>query len=216
MNVFYVYRYEVDGTTVYVGKGYGNRDTTHLREAKRDPTAKKRSHFYNFLAKALRGGKTINVIRELEGLEEDEALRAEIFFITEVYGRREFEGGTLYNRLRGGDGVDSATAKALWDFDNRRELRSKLSKEMWADPVHHAKMVSILRTSTQSPESRLRYKASNKRRWENPEHVLKMTAIRQEYWRAKKADPESMKRFSEAVRAGIAKGKLRRQSKDTK
>jgi hypothetical protein len=115
----YVYEYRIDGCVRYVGKGTNERAETHLGIATAINSKRAVSEtvtttrWLNFLAKALREGTSVEVIRVAENLKDEQAWEKEVELIAH-YGRAGIDGGLLYNELAGGDGTTSADMKRLW------------------------------------------------------------------------------------------------------
>jgi hypothetical protein len=98
---YYVYVYSYpDGTPFYVGKGTGNRDRTHLCDAKAGRNLKKWA--VRITAKILREGQEPLIERVLDNAVENEALDMEIALIAQ-YGRIDIGTGCLTNCTDGGD-----------------------------------------------------------------------------------------------------------------
>ena len=100
----YLYRSPVDGTPIYVGKGWGKRAWSHLAFAKNDPDKHRNKYFSRKLSKWLREGFNIQpeIIAEFDTHEE--ALDKEAQLIAE-FGRINRGNGTLLNLTDGGEGT---------------------------------------------------------------------------------------------------------------
>ena len=103
-NSFYTYAYlRKDGTPYYIGKGKGRR-AFHHHGGFISPPSQDRILFLK------------------KNLSEEEAFKHEVYMIS-LYGRKEFEGGILYNLDPGGPGSRSMTGKS-----HSEESREKISK----------------------------------------------------------------------------------------
>ena len=105
---YYVYLHKLEGAVVYVGKGKGDRKTSHLREAKKG----ERSDLYDEIRRLdfERGVE----IREIAGsLTEHEALSLEAELI-ETIGRVCINTGPLLNKTSGGEGISGEIDKFGW------------------------------------------------------------------------------------------------------
>jgi hypothetical protein len=118
MSNCYVYEYHVDGCVRYVGKGRNRRADAHrkiataINERRAAGESVRATRWLNFLAQALREGRSVEVRRVSAELADEQAFAKEIELIAR-YGRVGFDGGLLYNELAGGDGTTSADMKRL-------------------------------------------------------------------------------------------------------
>lgn len=130
----YVYRYDLDGVPIYVGKGSGKRAWVHLIRAQADHGYK--TSIQIEMTEQIRSGRTISVAIVQDGLSEADALALEVAIIEQI-GRRS-RGGTLWNTMRGGEVPPSVRGMK---FENRRELSQKgLPGKRWSeqDRVRHS------------------------------------------------------------------------------
>jgi hypothetical protein len=159
--------YIIDGTPRYVGKGTNGRDTLHLKHAQlinaRRATGEKvtSTRWYNYLAKALRNGHPIQIVRVAENLTDEQAWDKEIELIM-LHGRKGIDCGTLMNECNGGNGSTSADMKRLHaDPVYRASFKAKMQKHMQklhADPVYRANHKAAIQKRTADPK----WRASNK------------------------------------------------------
>lgn len=147
----YVYHVTVDGIVRYVGKGTRRRSKLHARKARllnerraRGEKVGKQTRWENYLAKALRDGRTVRDLVVVDGLIEDDAFYLECVHIASF---RANTPGKVFNRWSGGQGFRSEDMKRLWADPafrehlehkladpKRRESTSKRQRELWADP----------------------------------------------------------------------------------
>jgi hypothetical protein len=155
---FYVYAVIVDGVFRYIGKGSRRRLVEHLAIAKRlnrvraSGATVDASYFHNKLAKAIRAGADVSVVKLVEGLGETEAYERE---------REEIESapeGQLWNRWVGGLGSFAASPEL-------RERLSAAAKERYQDPVQLAAARAHMDRLSVDPAVRAKRSATQKRRF---------------------------------------------------
>ena len=120
-NEFYVYAL-IDPDThlpFYIGKGKGNRDTSHIRETKRGNVPHGNKHLYYKIKSIIGSDKTILVERLETNITESAALAKETEYIRK-YGRRDTGTGILTNLTDGGEGQSG--------WVPTEEYRNKMSK----------------------------------------------------------------------------------------
>ena len=96
----YVYAYIVDGVARYIGKGTGNRDMAHLKNA---INFKEKSLFHSYLRKQLNSGKVPVIKRLISNVSDEVAYKYEEKFIKKI-GKVIDKTGTLLNIDNGGRG----------------------------------------------------------------------------------------------------------------
>lgn len=84
----------------YIGKGKGKRSLTHLNSNRKDTN----HHKQRTIAKSREEGVDVVVEHLAEGLDENTALRMEVWFI-HLWGRSSKGEGPLTNLTDGGDGI---------------------------------------------------------------------------------------------------------------
>lgn len=109
MKIFYVYqlRRADSAEPFYVGKGKGNRAQSHLSGCENN------LHKNNTIKKANSEGVEVLVEILKDNLDEQEALRLEVWYI-KMWGRRDLNEGPLTNYTDGGDGPSGAIRTAEW------------------------------------------------------------------------------------------------------
>lgn len=105
-----------DYEPIYVGKGYGNRDTYHLKYVCVNQILSRK------LAKIKEANKEPEIIRLIQGLTEIEANEAEILLIKTI-GRLNLHEGTLCNMTDGGEGC-----RRLVQSAEHREKNAKANR----------------------------------------------------------------------------------------
>ena len=119
--------YRCDGIPLYVGKGQRKRAWVHLVRAR--ASRGYHSQFQQHLSQLLRMGSVIIVEIVQDNLSQEEALALEIDTIQSF--RRRSDGGTLWNRTRGGDLPESNLGRL---FPNRRSPSQKgFPGKKWSD-----------------------------------------------------------------------------------
>jgi hypothetical protein len=165
---FYVYFYLMpDGTPVYVGKGRGSRDRSHLKIAEEINAGTfkgVRNRWYNFLAKRLREGVAMVVTRIEQNLDEGLAQLLEIQFILH-FGRCGLdEGGTLRNTSGGGDGFTSEDKIRIQStLAYQTKWRAALAV-VYASPEWRGKRKAIAAEYSARPEWREKISSSSRQR----------------------------------------------------
>jgi len=105
VNRFYVYVLIDPITKVpfYVGKGYGDRDRSHIQETSRGVIPHGNKHLYYKIKKILSNGKHVIIERLEVNLQEDISFLREAFYIKK-WGRKDLGLGPLLNLTDGGEG----------------------------------------------------------------------------------------------------------------
>lgn len=173
MQKFYVYVF-IDhdtGNPIYVGKGYGKRDTQHEFLARNG----RKGHLYNWMRKYYKLNNAWPVpFRFAEELNELEAFNLEREMIA-CYGRIDLNTGCLFNLTDGGEGVKGRIVST--------ETRKKMSESR--------------KGYKPTPESIIKRLALIKGRKNSLETILKMKIAHQGI----KHSPETKAKISEIVRA---------------
>lgn len=118
LNIFYTYVISINGIPEYVGKGKGPRCYHHFEG---------KNHFANHLRKAQRENKNIHIEKIIENITEEEAFIKEKELIA-IYGRRDLNNGTLFNKTNGGDGVSGKVYS-----EEERKILSDSGKKAYAN-----------------------------------------------------------------------------------
>jgi len=159
---FYVYVYRDPRPRkglqpVYVGKGTGDRDTSHwLRGSHNKP-------LQDFMSHVRLVGLTPICQRVFETDDEQEAFTKEIELIA-LYGRRISKTGTLFNLTDGGEGGSGT----VWTAAQKSIVR-KDSIDKWQRPAYRAKVVAAQQAAQSTPEARALKSENSTEAWANPE-----------------------------------------------
>lgn len=151
--MFYVYVYRDPRPTklfqpVYVGKGTGDRDTSHwLRSSHNKP-------LQDFLSHLRRNVLEPVVERVFESPDEQAAFAKEVELIS-LYGRRDTGTGSLFNRTSGGEGLAGAV-----QTPQKRGLNASASARNWQKPEYREKVVAA-QQKAQSTDAALATKSTN-------------------------------------------------------
>ncbi len=183
---FYVYVYKNHtGKPLYVGKGRGNRCKEHISLAKAINDGRRlerRTPFTNWLAKQLRDGKDFSCAIIVSGLSEKQAYEAEVAAIKQ-FGRVKIDaGGTLLNRLKGGDGINSEDAKRLKSTPEARANASKATKLALSDPETRKRMSAATKVSNGRPERRAQSREKAMTEWAKPARRIAAANRAKELW----------------------------------
>lgn len=205
--MFYVYVYRdprpsKNNQPVYVGKGTGDRDISHWSRGSHNKP------FQDFIAHLKRRGLIALCQRVFETENEKEAFTKEVELI-QLYGRRDLNTGTLFNRTDGGEGasgyIKSDTEKQI-DINNSllnwqdpkyrakvvdaqksvqgtpeaRAMKAENSVATWTDPVVRTKRQMGIKKGRSTDVSKAKTSKQAKAQWANPEYAAKQTANNQE------------------------------------
>lgn len=155
---FYVYVYRDPRPTkgnqpVYVGKGTGDRDRSHLWGSHNKP-------LQDFLSHLKRVELEPVFSRVFETDDETEAFAKEIELIAQ-YGRKNNKTGILFNLTDGGEGAGGAIKT-----DAHKEVDRNNSLENWKDPTYREKVIARQIEGNARPEVKARRVAASKEMWE--------------------------------------------------
>lgn len=143
--MYYVYMYKnpETGIPMYVGKGHGNRDISHLKKSHNRRLSKE-------ISKMLEAGMQPDVERIITSDDHTEVLAEEIRQI-KLYGRKGFDpGGVLMNFTLGGEG-------ALGRVRTRESIERGAAKQRGiARPESCAAVSEGTRRAMENPEVRNR------------------------------------------------------------
>lgn len=168
----------------YVGKGYGNRCTDHLRYAHNIEG----KHYNTYKSRKIRSieksGYDIVIIKSSNPMTDASAISAEKSIIAKV-GRKDLKRGPLLNHTDGGDGISGrVTSQATRDKLRRlnkgrvvsEETRRKISEAKKGKRLseEHKRKLSIAGTGrVVSSETRAKKSAALKGRKHTPEQIEK-------------------------------------------
>ena len=159
---FYVYVY-LDprplklNQPVYVGKGTGDRDLSHWSRGSHNKPLQ------DFLSHLRGRNMTARVERVFETDDEQEAFAKEMQLI-ELYGRRDLNTGTLFNRTDGGEGPSGHIKTEA------QKLVGKHGTEInWKKPEYRAKVIAAQKVVQGTPEARINKSAASIKTWQNTE-----------------------------------------------
>ena len=203
--MFYVYVYRDPRPSkglqpVYVGKGTGDRDTSHwLRSSHNKP-------LQDFLSHLRRNVLEPVVERVFESPDEQAAFAKEVELIL-LFGRRDTSTGSLFNRTSGGEGasgfvktdaqkeVDRHGTFRNWQNPEYREkvvaaqrkaqntgvalaTKSVNAKQLWVE--QRDKMVSSIKRGRTTAASKAKTSAQATAQWADPEYAAAQTANNRE------------------------------------
>jgi len=205
--MFYVYVYRDPRPTkanqpVYVGKGSGDRDISHWSKGSHNKP------FQDFISHLKQRNLVAICQRVLETEIEQEAFDKEVELIA-LYGRRDTNTGTLFNRTNGGEGVSGsiktdgqkqtdknnsllnwqnpkyrakviAAQQAVQSTPEAKELKSANSIQTWADDTVRAKRQSGIKAGRSTDASKAKTSKQAKAQWADPEYAAKQTANNKE------------------------------------
>lgn len=159
--MFYVYVYRDPRPTkanqpVYVGKGSGDRDISHWSKGSHNKP------FQDFISHLKQRGLVSICQRVLETEVEQEAFDKEIELIA-LYGRRDTNTGTLFNRTDGGEGASGAIRT-----NEEKEFLRVDSLDKWQRPEYRAKVVAAQQAAQSTPEARVLKAANSTQTWTDP------------------------------------------------
>lgn len=159
--MFYVYVYRdprpsKNNQPVYVGKGTGDRDISHWSRGSHNKP------FQDFIAHLKRRGLIALCQRVFETKNEQEAFTKEVELI-QLYGRRDLNTGTLFNRTDGGEG-----ASGYIKSDTEKQIDINNSLLNWQDPKYRAKVVAAQKTVQGTPEARVMKAENSTATWTDP------------------------------------------------
>jgi hypothetical protein len=188
MRKYYVYIYEVAGLPIYVGKGFGYRDTRHIKD---HCALNKLDWFHNKLRKMLRLGQEFKIFRLFENLLESEAFAWEIGLIA-YFGRRNNKTGILLNLTNGGEG----TSGRIVSEQERIKCSQRISA-LNSDPEFTARKAERMRLLHTDPE----FRAATAKRLQavrtNPKWLAEQAERGREMMLALHANPEFAKKKSD-------------------
>lgn len=158
--MFYVYVYRDPRPTksnqpVYVGKGSGDRDISHWSKGSHNKP------FQDFISHLKQRNLIAICQRVFETEIEQEAFDKEIELIA-LYGRRDTNTGTLFNRTDGGEGASGA----IRTIEEREFLRVD-SLDKWQRPEYRAKVVAAQRAAQSTPEAKELKSVNSIQTWAN-------------------------------------------------
>jgi len=205
--MFYVYVYRdprpsKNNQPVYVGKGTGDRDISHWSRGSHNKP------FQDFIAHLKRRGLIALCQRVFETENEQEAFIKEVELI-QLYGRRDLNTGTLFNRTDGGEGASGyiknesekevdrhgtllnwqkpeyrakviTAQKAVQGTPEARAMKAENSAATWTDPVVRTKRQMGIKKGRSTDVSKAKTSKQAKAQWANPEYAAKQTANNQE------------------------------------
>ena len=163
--MFYVYVYRdprplKKDQPVYVGKGTGTRDLSHWSRGSHNKP------FQDFISHLKLRGLVSLVERVLETENEQEAFAKEMQLI-ELYGRRDLQTGTLFNRTDGGEGpsgyIKNDTEKAV---DRHGTLLN------WQKPEYRARVIAGQIAAQNTPEALAIKSINSKKVWAEKGDVM--------------------------------------------
>ena len=176
-NIFYIYiyldprkpglynyrNYTFDFEPFYVGKGYGKRNITHLKEALNlNIDVGRNDHKFSKIRKILRDGFEPIILKVEENLLEQDALNLEIWLIWSI-GRNDKLTGPLTNHSNGGEGT--------FGWNHTEIEKQKISSRMLGEKNHFF-------GKTHSHETKLIMSQKAKARRASPETKQKMSVGR--------------------------------------
>lgn len=205
--MFYVYVYRdprpaKGNQPVYVGKGSGDRDISHWSKGSHNKP------FQDFISHLKQRGLVAICQRVFETEIEQEAFNKEVELIA-LYGRRDLNLGTLFNRTDGGEGVSGsiktdgqkqvdknnsllnwqdpeyrakvvAAQQAAQSTPEAKELKSANSTQTWTDAIVRAKRQSGIKAGRSTDASKAKTSSQAKAQWADPEYAAKQTANNKE------------------------------------
>lgn len=173
----YVYWVAIDGIVRYIGKGTGNRLSSHYSRAralneKRALGLKAKAHkLHNKMAKAMRDGREITHSIMCDGLTDDEALDIET---REILAAPD---GQLWNIWAGGLGSSQVS-------EELRGLLSEAAKKRYADPAEREKTrIAINKARALMPERWAGAADAMRRTWSDPEKRASMSKASADKWK---------------------------------
>lgn len=208
-NDFYVYGYkDWKGKMRYIGKGRGNRFRDHISLATAHNEGRRlerKSPFSIWLAKQIRDNKPYTVEKIAEGLSEEEALLLEIATIKAIGRLKREPGGTLLNRLEGGDGVSSADARAFQSEPGYKEKKAAGAAKVRSSPEFRQRLSAATKVANGTERRRKESKEKITKQWEDEEFRAAAKRRAKELW----ADPEwsAARREELRKRNQLGKGK---------
>ena len=145
----YVYFDPESNLPFYVGKGNGRRDVSHLNGTHNKRLSRKIQEIRN-------RGKTPNIVRVLENVNNEDAIKMEIELIAK-WGRLGLdENGILMNYTLGGEG-------ALGRIRSKESIEKGASKQRGIPRPHSRKAVSVAtKAAMNTPEMRAHISAKRK------------------------------------------------------
>jgi hypothetical protein len=228
---YYVYAFsDLDGTVVYIGKGFGNRIDQHHRTN----SASSNRHLCHKIIQVKKLGVKLRSDKLLDGLSEKEASRLEVVLIA-LLGREDCGTGRLYNFTDGGEGSPgvlrtektrtklraAAATFAVWFARSERFKKMNAdpvfkaagierTKKMHADPVFSAAIAARnsekMKEKNKDPVFKANRIAALKKKVTDPEYKAANFARASEYMKNRNADPEYQARAA----AGKKQATLRR------
>lgn len=163
--MFYVYVYRdprplKKDQPVYVGKGMGTRDLSHWSRGSHNKP------FQDFISHLKLRGLVSLVERVLETENEQEAFAKEMQLI-ELYGRRDLQTGTLFNRTDGGEGPSGYIRTK-----EENEVTGRFSKEHWQKPEYRARVIAGQIAAQNTPEALAIKSINSKKVWAEKGDVM--------------------------------------------
>lgn len=185
---FYVYMawHPITGDPIYVGKGCGNRISSH------NYLAKNNRHYNPSIAEHIRRHGPMEFFKLREGISEAEAIETEKALIYH-FGRKGFGSGTLYNRTDGGEGT-SGPKTAEWRAKISAALKGKKRS------AEQCKRISDAKKGIKNPKQAIWASAKFKGIPKTPEHNAKNSAAQ----KGRVKSPEECARISAGRRAALA------------
>lgn len=207
----YVYEYRMDGVVRYVGKGTGNRDQIHLAIAAQLNARRARGEmvrslrWYNELAKALRAGRTIEIVHVADGLTDMEAFALEAKIITD-HGRSDLGSGALYNAADGGQGFTSKDSQRMWSDLSFRKRQRQAVVEWHAKPDVKRRRAIAHKAAMARPEVRARISETSKITKSDPEYRARASYHSKQLW----LDVTLREQIRESMRRALSSPEARR------